>query len=365
MLLVTATDLPRLLACNGSRLMGGYTPPISSDETVRNEGNAADWLVAQVFAGTPVEKLFDQKAPNGVYITGEMVENLSDYLAALAAPADFTAIEYQNSYVGPTYQINGRADLVKYHAARRHLDIGDLKYGWSIVEPDENWTLLSHVFGFMIQNPQCPVDTATLTIYQPRPHHHKGRVRSWTADKNKINDLFFRMRNNLLTLNDTLNTGAHCYKCPALAVCPAARNAQMNAVEASERVFVDNIDNDNLSFQLDHIARAIGILSERQKAYEEMALHRLKEGQIIQNYSVQTGLGNRKFKEFVTPEIVQALTGKDLTKKQLISPAQMEKSGVNKDVVAPLTERPDTAPKLVRVDADTMARKHLNKPKGN
>ena len=44
---------------------GGYIP--CSNETVRNEGNVADWFVAQVFVGTPVENCSIKSAERRLY----------------------------------------------------------------------------------------------------------------------------------------------------------------------------------------------------------------------------------------------------------------------------------------------------------
>ena len=365
MLVVTATNLPRLLTCNGSRLVGGLTPPTNAgaDDIVRKEGDAADWVVQQIHGCKfTIEELVDRKAPNGVRITPEMIEHLDEYLKAVRLRPTF--IEYENSYAGTNWQINGRADLVKYDPARWHLDIGDLKYGWGIVEPEMNWTLLSHVFGFISKNPNKPVSTATLTIYQPRPRHYFGPVRSWSLDQIEIVNLYNQMGDILQNLTDKLQTSEHCYKCPALATCPAARKAQLNAIESSERAYVETVDNETLSFVLDHFDRAVDMLTQSKKAYEEMALHRLKNGEIIKNYSTETGLSNSNWVEHATPEVLQMLTGKDLTKKKLVTPAEAKRQGVNEDIVASLTERNNTGVKLVRIDADAKARKLLNKPKG-
>lgn len=358
MLTVTATDLPRLMACNGSRLMGGFTPPVDTDDTVRNEGIAADWLVDQVFnMRFTAEELIDRKAENGVYITAEMVEYLEEYLKAVGTIGFGAQIEVNTSHAGHGWQVNGRADLTKYHAPSQHLDVGDLKFGWGIVEPEDNWTLISHVFGWIAQHPDKPVSSATITIYQPRPHHPGGHVRSVTLGGNMLAELYHRLTTTLSNPSDALNTGPHCYKCPALATCPAARKAQMNAIDASEKAFVDNIDNANLSFQLDHVNRAMEALKQSQKAYSELALHRLRMGQIIPNYSCETGLTNRQWKQDVTPETIQMLTGINVRKPgDMITPNQAEKAGVLPEVVAAFTERRNKDVKLVRIDANTKAK---------
>lgn len=363
MLTVTATDLPRLMACNGSRLMGGGQPPIQGDDAVRSEGNAVDWLVGQVFNRIhTAEELIDRKAPNGVYITLEMVEYLEEYLKAIGTVGNGVMIERDTSFTrADRWQINGRADLLCYDAANAHLTVGDLKYGWAIVEPEENWALISHAIGFMQQNPAIPVASITFVIYQPRPHHPAGRVRSWPIDVKHLRQLAIQLDEMLCNPSDLLRTSQHCYRCPALATCPAARKAQMNGIDAAEMAFVDNIDNDTLSFQLDHLKRASKMLEQLEKAYGELALFRMKQGQVIQNYSIENELTNRQWMDHLTPEFVEILTGKELTKKQLITPAQAEKLGVAKDVVNTLTERRQKGFKIVRADANAKAQQMFGK----
>lgn len=360
MLTVTATELPRLMACNGSRLMGSSTSLVQTDDTVRDEGNAAHWLVEQVHAGHfTVEELIDRKAPNGIYITSEMVGYLEEYLKAIREGG---YVEIDTSHGTLSWQINGRADLAKYHAPTKHLRIADLKYGWSIVEPENNWTLISHAIGYIAQH-NLEFSTITFTIYQPRAYHPAGRIRSWQIDHEQLKELWKQLATTLTTPNDILNTGKHCYNCPALATCPAARKAQMNAVDASEKAFVDEIDNEELSFQLDHMKRAIDVLKQQEKAYNEEALNRIKQGQIVNNYSLDHELTNRMWQKHVNPDLMKILTGKDLGKKQdLITPAEAERRGVSKEVVAPFVERCNKGVKLIRMDANTKANKLFNQP---
>ncbi len=359
-MIVTATDLPRLMACNGSRLMGGSTPPVNADDTVRAEGIAAHWLISQIYTGQCAAlDMVNKKAPNGVYITAEMVEFLYDYITSLHG----CEIEFDTSYSGIGWQVNGRCDRFRYDAQNAHLYIDDLKYGWGIVEPHGNWTLISHVVGWIRCNPYKPVRTATMTIYQPRPHHYGGRIRPWNVGEEQIHAFFGMINNTLSNPSDILITGAHCYKCPALATCPAANQAQMNAIEASEHAFTDKIDNATLSFQLDHLKRAEEMIAQRRAAFEELATHRLRKGEIIQHYNLEQDLTNRQWQEHVTPEILQVLTGKDLTKKQLITPAQAEKAGASKEFVTSFCERRNKGVKLVRMDVNAKAQKLFNTSK--
>lgn len=363
MLAITATNLPRLMGCNGSRLTGGSTPPVK-DDTVKDEGNAAHWVVEQVCNnGISVEELIDRKAPNGVYITIDMVEHLDMYLtnATVLEQGEQSFVEIDTSHNSNNWQINGQADNIIYNPANFKLQVNDFKYGWGAVDPEMNWTLISHALGFWFRNVGMRISEITFTIYQPRPYHPEGTVRSWTINSEKLIELSHLMNNTLNNLTDQLNTGKHCSHCPAMTTCPAYRLAEMNCIEASEKAFDDKLSNDELSFELDRLDRVQQIIKDMVKAYKEETEYRLKKGEIIKDYSLETGLTNRKWSKNVSAEMMLAYTGKDITKKDLITPKQAEVLGVSKEIVASLTERNNTGVKLVRMNANAKANKLFNK----
>ena len=364
MLIVTATDLPRLMACNGSRLMAGFVPVVERDDTTRREGDAAHWLVKEVHSGKfTAEELIERKAPNGIYIDAQMVENLSEYMEATQGGE----AEVETTFAGQGWQVNGRADKIIYDPATFTLRVPDLKYGWAIVEPEKNWTLIAHAVGWAHRfSATHRIETVVFEIYQPRPHHPISRVRTWTITGQDLLQYVDEINRVLSNPSDILNTGKHCYKCPALATCPAARAAQMNAIEASEKAFVDNIDNENLSFQLDHLTRAMEMLKQVHDAYSDLAVHRLREGTVVRNYALEKSMSNYKWPDHMKPDLLKILTGKDLTKKELVTPAQAIKMGVPKTFVEAIRTRHETGTKLVRIDANAKAAKMFNQlPKGN
>lgn len=366
MLHVAADELPRFMACNGSLAMGSLPSlPIAATSSTQGEGIAAHWLAEQVFTkqhGT--DELIDRQAPNGVFITADMVEHVQLYLDTIGYDG---VIEHDTSFSdgAGVWQINARADHATH--AGRQLIVTDFKYGWSIVEPEENWTLIAHAIGFGLQLTHQQgvdllkdIDQVVLRIVQPRAYHHVGKVREWVITPQQLVEYHQRINAVLSNPVDELNTSKHCRYCPAMSVCPAFQQAQMNAIEASEAVFADEISNDSLSFMLDNIKRAQEVLDQAYKAYADLAQSRLKEGQIVTNYAVQNELTNRQWRDWVTPEMATAMTGKDLTKKQLITPAQAEKKGVPKEVMESLCERRNKGTKLVRIDANKLAKKLFN-----
>ena len=352
---VTATELPRLLTCNGSRLLSNL-PTVNVEDTVKDEGNAADWLIQQVFTGQHLlEELVNRKSPNGVYVTEEMVDNLQEYLKWVVGKG---GVEQDCSYQGQTWQVAGRADHVYYDGTT--LFVSDFKYGWKIVDVIENWTLISHAVGWVLQNGIQP-ENVEFRIYQPRPYHPEGVVRSYRIDSVTLIERAEFIFNTLDNLNDELQTSKHCYRCPSMGICPAAQQAGMNAIDVAYRAFESEPTNDQVEFLMQETQKAVDVLKQNLNAYEDMTLNRLKSGQHFKNYQIQQDLGRETWRDDVTPEIVQMMTGVNVTKPAMVTPKQAIKAGVPEDFVKSLTTRPNKGVKLVRANANEQASKLFNK----
>src|SRR5690606_37274617 len=131
--------------------------------------------------------------------------------------------------------------------------------------------------------------------------------------------------------------------------------ASMNAVDVAHKAFDSEIDNDRLSWMLDNIKRAQDVLKQSQDAYEDLALHRLKIGQNIPEYTMQSGLGQTRWNDGVTADLIQMLTGINVSKAGIVSPNQAKNAGVPESVVGVYTTRPSTGFKLVRQDVSKKA----------
>lgn len=358
MLSLTATELPRFMACNGSRLIGKVAA-FEPDTTITDEGNAAHWLIEQVFRGHfSAEELIDRKAPNGIYITHDMVEHVHEYwsdLRVAKACGYFTDVEVDTSYSNSGWEIRGRADAISFGNAE--LIVPDFKYGWKIVEPENNWTLISHAIGFLSRNSDAlqTVKTITFRIYQPRPYHPDGPVRVWTISVQELWQFWQQLQNTLSNPSDVCQTSDHCYKCPSFTKCKAATVATMNAIDVAYKAYDSEPDNEKLQFILSETNRAAEVLKQASSAYEELALHRLKSGQTIPNYTAQSGKGQSRWKDGVTVEMIKMLTGVDVSELKLKTPTQAKKAGVSEEIITSLTDRPNTGFKLVRVDASKKA----------
>lgn len=356
--IITATDLPRFMNCNGSRLMTNFISDVKNTNEVREEGNAVHWLIEQTSKKMfEVEELIDRKAPNGVFINSDMVEHIEPFMNGEGKDGE---IEKITSFSGNTWKIESRADRIKFDGSTLFVD--DFKYGWGLIEPEENWTLIAHALGVILNSDgKCLPKNIKFTIYQPRPYHMKGAIRSWSISYDQLDLYYHKIAETLSNPNNLLNTGQHCYKCPAMVHCGAFVKAAMNGIEASENAYNDNINNDDLTFMLDQLKRAGKVLEQAHEAYSELALHRIKKGEIVKNYSIDNDLSRKTWNDNTSSETLRIITGKDLTKNQLITPEQAIKAGVDENIVNSFSSRKTKGIKLVRIDENDKAKKLFKK----
>jgi hypothetical protein len=353
---ITADELPRFMACNGSRLLAASVPQENVDTTARDEGTAAHYMATTAFNNAfTVPEMVGRKAPNGVYMTEEMAEHVQEYLDKLTLTGFRNFASSAMEVPADHLNVSGRADYAAF-TDDFNLMITDFKYGWRIVNPEMNWTLISHAIGIIDKTRNIPT-SVTFAIFQPRPYHPDGAWRIWKIGYLELLDLRDRLYHALNNPSDQLHTSNHCNKCPALATCPAARLAEMNAIEATDIAHDDTMADADLSFALDTLNRAQDMIKSRLEALEELAKFRIKSGKVVDNYSVEMGLGKTRWLPYVTADMLQMLTGKDLAKRTLVTPAEAKRQGVNEEFVKTVTERPQTGVKLVRISADKKAKK--------
>lgn len=359
MLSLTATELPRFMACNGYKSLGGIEPFNPSTEQT-DEGNAAHWLCEQVYHGANAENLIGQTAPNGLYITADMVEYCREYLEFITDEFNECEVEVDTSHSGDGWEIRGRADAIGYNTVYKTLVVADLKYGWRIVEPENNWTLISHAIAWCTKHQITP-DNIVFTIYQPRPFHPQGTVRECITGYTSLMSLYQVLSNVLSHPSSTVCSGSQCYKCQCLSQCPAAQIAAMNAIDVAEMAFDSEIENDKLVWMLSNLKRAQEIIKQSYDAYEDLALHRLKAGGSLKGYSMQQAFGQTTWNDGITSDVVKMMSGVDVRVDKIMTPAQAKKAGVPEELIKSMTHRPDNGFKLVAVDENKLAQKMFGK----
>lgn len=253
--------------------------------------------------------------------------------------------------------IRGQFDIS--YIANGNLHIEDLKYGWGPVEVFENWQLLGYAIGEVMRR-QMFFDKIVMRIHQPRPHHEDGPTRTWTLTYNELlgyKERIEKRMDEIAAGDKTLVTSPKCKYCPAAVACPAMSKAFYRGVEIVHEFVQDNIDDKELSFQLDLVTRVSELIKIKSDSLKALAVDRLKKGAIIPNYVTEPSYGDRKWQKKVNPEMMQILSGFDLIEKNMMSPAKAEKLGVPKDLVNALVDRHFLGNKITRKDSSKIGEK--------
>lgn len=349
---ITATELPRFMACNGSSFLNGVEPFKESTE-IAEEGTAAHWLVEECYkTGQDPDVFIDRQAPNGFFITAEMVENVSDYLMFVRDTLN-GFVETDTSWSS----IRGRADFIGFNDDT--MIVADLKYGWRIVEPDNNWTLISHAIAALRDN----VTHIEFQIHQPRPFHPKGNVRIAYMSRETLLQKKQEILNALENPKQESVSGAQCVHCKCFTQCPAAQTAIMNAIDAANYAFDSELDSDQLGWMLKTLKRAKEVINQAVDAYEDLAFSRLSEGKAVKGYQMTDKIGNRAWTSDAADiiEYVKIACNIDLTKKTVVTPAQAVKMGVPQNIIESCTQRPCIGSKLVEINENEMGEQLFGK----
>lgn len=352
-----ASSLPRIMACPGFMSLTGDYPPSSHTDDAR-EGTAAHELFVHCLRNAcNADTMIGIALPQSKYI---VTDDMANYIDEIIDVNDRRCDGYAEEIVDWSFGsivVRGRADWIRWENGHEILNIDDLKYGYRIVEPFENWQLLSYAIGECIKATVTP-RLVNLTIRQPRPYHSDGPFRTWTITGDELNDYYGRIVNHLSRNSDELVTGPHCYKCEKMAICPAKRLAAFASVDlAFDHAETDNLTPEQISVELDLIGRASEHLKQRQEAIQSLAEHRIKQGTQIPNYEMKPSYGHRAWLDCVTPETAEIMTGANITKPVLLTPRQAKSHGVSDDIINALTDRPFRGYKLERVDLDKKAKK--------
>lgn len=363
-----ASTLNRLVRCNGSFSMGnGFSLPIETDEPNDDakEGTAAHWLLKECLHGriADVRTMLNTVSPLGVFITSEVIDACLKFMQVIDQSCRINWIEHDCSFnLSDQMRISARLDYAEYNFEQEVLHIYEFKYGWRIVEPFEHYPMIAYALG-LLKRCKYPVKEINLHVVQPRPYHMDGFHRVWTVTAEQFDTYANYLTRTLMNLQQTVVTGEHCANCELMSFCPAFAKATNAAIDCSTQSRGDNISNQALSTQLDILARAKNVIAQREKSLQELARFRLKQGQQIANYSLEMGVGNREWKEFMNVQMAVAFMGNSVIKQEIITPTQALKSGVDETIIEMFSARPNTGLKLVRQDISKKAERILKKGK--
>lgn len=229
----------------------------------------------------------------------------------------------------------------------------DYKYGFSPVDPFENWQGLIYAAGVAELAPD--VTQFEFFILQPRAYHRDGPFRSWRFSRSELNERIRHVRaaaEDAASNNPTLSPGSHCRYCPARRGCPALRAATLATVDMMRGGTTEDLPLPALGAELTLLARAAELLEYRMAGLQAQAMSEIQGGKTVPGWQIDHAAGREKWTKPASEVIMLgSLLGVDLAKPaEPITPAQARKAGVPAELMTGYTARDAGAAKLAPVD---------------
>lgn len=355
------SDSNRWLNCPGSVSMQKAFPETGPSEA-SEDGDATHWIAAEVLQGRGPDPFVGKTAPNGVIITEEMEESAKVYVEHVNSVVSNlgtvgVVVEQFTDIPRIHAECGGTPDTWWYDEANAILHIFDLKYGWGIVEPDENTQLICYAIGVM-DSIVGLVDQDTrvwLHIVQPRAPHRFGPCRVWEAMCSDLRGWANQLAAagiEALGKDPRCISGEHCKNCSAAHVCLANQKAAYNAVDLVDSAEGYQLDNDAAVSEYFVLKRAEAAIKNRLSAREGNLIAKVQSGEHTPGIVLERGQGRAAWSKPI--EEVFALG--DALKKDLrapltaITPAKAKAKGIPVEIVSAYSSTGVTGLKLISAD---------------
>lgn len=243
----------------------------------------------------------------------------------------------------------GTADAAIYNPMLGVLEIVDYKHGQGVaVSPVNNSQAMFYGLGALHTfDEQLAIDKIVLTIVQPRAAGEA--IKTWETTPEYLREFGETLKKSAkatLKKGAKLATGDWCKFCPALALCPQAKQ---KSLEVAQAVFNDESEivlPDPKLLSVEKLREVLDFsetLSQWLKAAEGYAFELAERGTKIPGYKLVKKRANRRWinEDLAKAEFEKMLGSAAFSEPKFKSPAQIEGLKVDKKLVASFTETPD------------------------
>lgn len=237
-------------------------------------------------------------------------------------------VEQQVSLASISPEMFGTVDALIPDLKNGVLHVIDFKYGAGItVEVKGNLQLKAYALGALLSLRLKGIETAFITIVQPRAFHPEGTIRSQEIPVTDLLNFAGELEEYAKAASvktPIFESGDHCRFCPAAAICPTL-NQETNSLAAQAFSSAKSYEPEKLSAVLDRLP----ILEAWIKSVRDFAFSELDSGEKIPGWKLVPKRAIRKWKD--EQQVVEYLTGvcgyaeEEIFDKKLKSPAQAEK----------------------------------------
>lgn len=332
-------------------------PQADTPETL--EGNAAHWVFAEMLAGRQVSE--GMQAPNGVFITDEMIEGAElvvDTVRARIPAGTVLHVEEPVAIARIHAQCWGTPDIWAFYGVT--LEVIDYKFGHRFVDEYENdqgvaYTagILDHLAETLGKAPGL-LDQAVkvnFTVVQPRCFYKGAPVRTWSVQAVDLRahiNILANAAGVALAPNPPAVTNSECTDCPGRHACPALQQAAYHDAEFAVRSSPVELPPVAASLELRMMERALERLQARVEGMREAVATYIRQGHSVPFHRAEQGYGRQQWTMPVDQVLAMgSLMGVDLSKPGVKTPKQAIKSGVDEAVIKAYSITPLGSLKLI------------------
>lgn len=344
--------------------MNAKFPQGDTEESL--EGTAAHWVLSEMLG----LRLYPEGhlAPNGVMVTGEMHDGAEMVLDTLVTRRITIGpgIHVEQTVKAPSIHPDcfGTPDIWKYDVGSCHLEIVDYKYGHGFVDEYFNAQGLLYMLGILeelkdqIINPMLV--TVSFTIVQPRCFYRGAPVRTHNYTVSEAAEHLLKLQRAAQAAMSPFplaTTNEECGHCPGRHACDPLQEAAYEAAQYASDRLPHDLSPEAASLELRMLQTRYKLLGARITGLEELTLGNIRAGKRVPHHRIEHGKGRAKWN--VSPEQVITmgrLLGKDLSKPEVITPAQAKKLGVDEAVINHYSQNTSGAAKLVPENNEQIVR---------
>ena len=323
-----ASAASRWIACPASARLSALMPYVEGGEAAKI-GTAIHALAETCFKDQSDPMTLIGTVVEGITMTEENCDFAKQYLEAIfniyndhewhceGVVEEF--LPYQDT---PNVKVGGTADFIGICKSWRKLIIADLKTGRGYVDADNEQLKLYALAALEGEKLYQDIDTIELIIIQP----HHGEVRKHTMTTQELVDwehyvLIPAIENALNPLFQPVPSDSACQYCNARTICPAQANLAEVVATAPP---VEMLSEAQISVLLTKFDMVEGYI----KAVRDHALKRMESGSVIDGWQLQPKRALRSWTDewqAYAGLLALGLTEEQVTKNELITPAQAEK----------------------------------------
>lgn len=355
MITIRPSGAPRWVPCPGSiQAESGYKNEETESARV---GTAAHWVASEVLTShlpasesvVVAEQFSGKTAPNGVFITQEMIDSAYEYIIdVLTICGEYEGLALlkieQKVQIERVHHLNeGTPDAHLFSPDRMRLIVWDFKNGRAIVEPYRNWQLIDYTAGVLYNiasefGYKMSDIKVELRIVQPMAYHPDGNARSWVVNGEELVPYIERLKKSAVASQQEFpptKAGKHCKYCLARGDCQTLKNHLYESFEHLETLRLKTIANEHLSTEINFLGSLVMLATARKESLESQAMVLIESGNVIPGKELGYGRGSTIWtKTLDEVSILGAMLNKKFTKEPvLITPKQAIKLGVDEAVI--------------------------------